>query len=137
MKTAPSGFEEVEHTADWALRVWAVDLAGLLEQAARGMYSLSGVQPSHGGRVERELHVAASDNESLLVNFLTELLHILDDEGLAFDEYALNVSAFSLRAQMKGTPVEERKKEIKAVTFHNLSVRKTGNGLEAEIVFDV
>ena len=36
------GFEEITHTADWALRVWADDLEGLFAEAARGMYALSG-----------------------------------------------------------------------------------------------
>ena len=33
--TASSGFQERPHTADWALDVWAPDLIGLLQQAAR------------------------------------------------------------------------------------------------------
>lgn len=132
-----AGFEELEHTADWALRVWAPDLAALLKQAAHGMLSLSGIQFAQGQRVERQLHVESADPEGLLVNFLTELLHILDDEGVAFDEYELAVSKNSVHANLTGGLVKERKKEIKAVTYHNLAVRKTANGLEAEIVFDV
>ena len=31
------GFEEIRHTADWALRVWASNLSELLTEAARGM----------------------------------------------------------------------------------------------------
>ena len=38
------GFREHAHTADWELEVWAPDLPTLLEQAARGMYAISGVQ---------------------------------------------------------------------------------------------
>jgi SHS2 domain-containing protein len=135
MKTA--GFEEIEHTADWALRVWAPDLPGLLEQAARGMYSLSGLEFAEGQRVERELQVEAADNEGLLVNFLTELLHILDDRGLAFDDFRLIVSEHSVEAHLRGGKVKQRKKEIKAVTYHNLTVRKMPSGFSTEIVFDV
>jgi hypothetical protein len=39
--TKQAGFEEVSHTADWALRVWSPDFVGLLEQAARGMNFLT------------------------------------------------------------------------------------------------
>jgi SHS2 domain-containing protein len=38
---------------------------------------------------------------------------------------------------MKGGHLVEQRKEIKAVTYHNLSIRETERGLEAEIVFDV
>ena len=36
------GFREHAHTADWELEVWAPDLPALLEQAAHGMYAISG-----------------------------------------------------------------------------------------------
>ena len=34
------GFEVVDHTADWSIRVWGRDLADLLRQAALGMNTL-------------------------------------------------------------------------------------------------
>ena len=125
----PAGFEEIEHTADWSLRVWAPDLAGLLE--------LSGIRLAQGQRAGREITVEATDAEGLLVNFLGELLHILDQEGLAFDEYGLTVAENVVKAKLQGGPVMERKKEIKAVTYHNLNIEEKSTGLEALIVFDV
>ncbi len=132
-----AGYEEVQHTADWALRVWAPDLAGLLEQAARGMYDLSGIRLKEGMREMRSLKVESTDSEGLLVNFLCELLHFAEQEGLAFDKFDLAVSETALIANLAGGPVAERKKEIKAVTYHNLSIEKNSQGLQAEIVFDV
>ena len=132
-----AGFEEREHTADWSLHVWAPDLAGLLEQAARGMADLSGIKAGQNGRVKRSLRVESTDAEGLLVNFLTELLHLVDDEGLVFDRFKLTVSENELQVEMEGSPIAERKKEIKAVTYHNLKIEKKVQGLEADIVFDV
>ncbi len=62
-----SGYKEIEHTADWELEVWAPDLLGLLEQAARGMYALSGTCLAPGTRLRRSLSLPANDPESLLV----------------------------------------------------------------------
>lgn len=135
--TSLAGFEEIEHTADWSLRVWAPDLAGLLEQAARGMLDLSGIRLVDGKRETRELIVESTDAEGLLVNFLGELLHILDQEGRAFDEYQLSVAENVVKAKLQGGSVLERKKEIKAVTYHNLKIEEKSGGLEALIVFDV
>jgi SHS2 domain-containing protein len=132
-----AGYAEREHTADWSLHVWAPDLAGLLEQAAKGMADLSGITAKEGGRVKRSIKVESTDAEGLLVNFLTELLHFVDQEGLVFDTFHLTVSETVLQASMQGSPVAERKKEIKAVTYHNLKIEKKSKGLEAEIVFDV
>ncbi len=132
-----AGYEEVQHTADWALRVWAPDLAGLLKQAARGMYDLSGIRLQEGKRENRSLKAESSDAEGLLVIFLGELLHFAEQDSLAFDEFDLAVSETVLIANLQGAPIAERKKEIKAVTYHNLSIQKSSQGLQAEIVFDV
>ena len=133
----PAGFEEREHTADWSLHVWAPDLAGLLEQAATGMANLSGIKTGSGARVTRSLTVESTDAEGLLVNFLTELLHILDQENFVFEKFNLTVSDNNLQATMEGLPVLERKKEIKAVTYHNLVIEQKPRVLEADIVYDV
>ena len=137
MTIGVAGFEEIEHTADWSLRVWGPDLANLLQQAAKGMLELSGIRLIAGKRQGREFIVEATDAEGLLVNFLGELLHILDQEGLAFDEYELTVAESMVKAKLKGAPVMDRKKEIKAVTYHNLRIENKSPGLEAIIVFDV
>ncbi len=132
-----AGYEEIEHTADWALRVWAPDLAGLLEQAALGMYELSGIRAYDRRREKRSLKIESTDAEGLLVNFLNELLHFLDQENIAFDEFDLAASETEAIANLAGSTVAERKKEIKAVTYHNLLIQKKLLGLEAQIVFDV
>jgi SHS2 domain-containing protein len=134
---SPSGFEEREHTADWSLHVWAPDLAGLLEQAAKGMADLSGIKTDASQRIKRSINVESTDAEGLLVNFLGELLHLMEKDNLSFDSFVLTVSGNSLQANLEGSPIFERKKEIKAVTYHNLKIKKRSNGLEAEIVFDV
>lgn len=136
-KVAKAGYQELEHTADWALRVWAPDLAGLLEQAARGMLALCGVSIDTGARQTRHLELRAADQESLLVSFLGEVLHIMSEEKLAFDEFNIELQGSSLKTKLNGGHIIEQRKEIKAVTYHNLSIRATDHGLETEIVFDV
>lgn len=137
LKKELAGFQELEHTADWALSVWAPDLAGLLEQAARGMYELSGIRLEGSPRHQRSLKLESNDAEGLLVHFLGELLHFIDSENLAFDEFGLVVSETEALANLEGAAVAERKKEIKAVTYHNLQIQKNTQGLKAQIVFDV
>lgn len=132
-----SGFTELEHTADWALRVWAGSLEDLLAQAARGMYSLMEVKLADGPRIQRRLVLEGSDLESLLVSFLSELLYVGEEERLAFDRYELHLSPGRLDAWLEGAEFTEQRKEIKAVTYHKLEVRQTQTGWEVTIVFDV
>jgi SHS2 domain-containing protein len=132
-----AGFREVEHTADWELEVWAPDLPGLLEQAARGMYALTGARLKSAPRFTRTIELQAYDRESLLVAFLDELLFFAEVEGLGFDTFEISVAQNSLRAQVDGAPLQSQSKEIKAVTYHGLAVGETERGLAANIVFDV
>jgi SHS2 domain-containing protein len=134
------GFREHAHTADWELEVWAPDLANLLEQAARGMYSLSGVKLTEKGRQKQTLMVEAQDPESLLVQFLSDLLWLEEDQQLGFDQIKLEISRderYHLKAQLNGAKILGMDKEIKAVTYHNLAVQPTPTGFRVVIVFDV
>ena len=132
------GFLEHAHTADWELEVWAPDLPTLLEQAARGMYTMAGVTTDSSSRQERSISIKASDSEGLLVRFLSELLWLEQEEKLAFDHFIIDVQQDkSLWAELCGAPIVSLDKEIKAVTYHNLNVETTSNGLRVNIVFDV
>jgi SHS2 domain-containing protein len=132
-----SGYRERPHTADWELEAWAPDLPGLLEQAARGMYALAGAKMQEGPRQARQLELVALDGESLLVQFLEELLYLQSMERLAFDEFQLDIDGWRLRANLAGAPLAWLEKEIKAVTFHNLRIEEGRQGFKVRIVFDV
>jgi SHS2 domain-containing protein len=136
-KIQAAGYREREHTADWELEVWAPDMPGLLEQAARGMYRLAGVRLKDSPRALHMLEIPFSDEESLLVNFLSELLFLAEEQGLAFDDFSLKIARNNLLAELSGAPLESLDKEIKAVTYHKLEVRQADRGLEVNIVFDV
>ena len=132
------GFREHAHTADWELEVWAPDIASLLEQAARGMYALSGLRMQTGSPQERRIILQAADAESLLVRFLTELLWFEQQQGLGFTDFTIQVDEqCSLLADLSGHAITNLDKEIKAVTYHNLAVQSSISGLRVNIVFDV
>jgi protein archease len=132
------GFRELAHTADWELEVWAPDLPALLEQAARGMYALSGMRLQADSSQESSIAIHAPDAESLLVRFLTELLWVEEEQHLGFDEFSIQVdNASDMHAALRGSPILSLDKEIKAVTYHNLAIQTTDHGLRVNIVFDV
>ena len=133
-----AGYRELAHTADWELEAWAPDLTGLLEQAARGMYAITGTRLDAGERHTRSLDLRALDAESLLVRFLTELLWLGQQDGLAFDTFLFTLSpGWSLQVALGGGCIASIEKDIKAVTYHNLVIRRLSRGLAVNIVFDV
>ena len=131
------GYREIEHTADWELHVWAPDLTTLLKIAAQGMYELSNTELVAGSREMCEFVIPFVDRETLLVDFLAELLFLSEDEGIAFDDYQLSINSGTLKVKASGGRIQNQAKEIKAVTYHGLQIRETKRGLEVRIVFDV
>jgi SHS2 domain-containing protein len=136
-----SGFLELPHTADWAVRVWAADLPALFAAAANGMNALAGISLNDGPPVSRVFDAQAPDAESLLVDFLSELLYAAEQENLAFNGFDIeteqHVGLYRIHARLRGAAIEAIEKPIKAVTYHNLEIISVEDGLEVEIVFDV
>ncbi len=132
-------WQEVDHTADLSIRVQGDDLADLFRTAARGMFSLI-VDLDDVPRAEHhEITLGAPDVEALLVDWLNELLYLGEQETLsAFAHFAFTkLTSTSLRAEVWGGSVATYRTYIKAATYHNLNVRRTTRGYEAELVFDV
>ena len=132
-----AGYFELEHTADWELKVWAPDIPILFIQAAFGMYKICGIELKKESRITQAMKLEAQDLETLLVSFLSELLFIGELEGIAFDNFKIDIDNFQLTAEMYGAPIAFQLKEIKAVTYHNLKVNSGLSGFEVKIVFDV
>ncbi|KUK98100.1 MAG: Uncharacterized protein XE06_0124 [Anaerolineaceae bacterium 46_22] len=132
-----SGYEEVEHTADVALRVWGEDFFDLLKQSARGMYALMGIKRKHGQKTEVSFEIDPGSMEMQLVDFLNELLFMIDDKAIYFDNFSLLNSMDVLVVSAIGHKIESYQRSIKAVTFHNLDITETKTGCETTITFDV
>jgi SHS2 domain-containing protein len=132
-------WEEIPHTADWALKVRGADLRSLFENAARGMVSLIGGEAGPDSEiVRRDITLDAPDLEVLLVDWLTELLVLVEDEGVVFVDIAVSqVADLAMKASVTARRGGQFSKYIKAVTYHNLAIRRTSDGYETTIVFDV
>jgi len=132
-------FEEIEHTADRALRIFGSNLRELLLNAARGMNSLMVIELTPCSvQHEKSVELDAMDAESLLVEWLSELAYRAETEMLIFHEFDMeSVSSTHLKATLTGTRVTQMDKHIKAVTYHNLEIIETDKGLAATVVFDV
>ena|SRR5687768_18588746 len=131
------GFEEISHTADWSVRVWAEDLPLLFAESARAMNALAGTVTGQGPRLKRAFISGGPDVESLLVAFLSELVYYQEQENLAFDTFDTRLSDKQISVDMEGAHITSIDKAIKAVTYHNLKVEETARGVEVVIVFDV
>jgi SHS2 domain-containing protein len=137
-------FEEIEHTADYAIRAYGRDLRELVENAGRGMISLI-VDPSELP-AERTVEVSATaaDAEQLVVRALKEIL-FLEEDGLGvpvrFAVATVDAERFSMQGTVGLASLEAARSAlrggIKAVTYHNLQIVHRDGLLSIEITFDV
>jgi SHS2 domain-containing protein len=130
-------YEEIEHTADWALSVWGKSLEALFEHAAQGMFSLLDPNYKLDDGNERSLELSAVDLETLLVTWLEELLYQLESENVAAADFQLEIRKHSLKATYRSIPIQTIKKDIKAVTYNELEIDHDADGFHTTIVFDV
>ena len=131
-------FEEIEHTADLALRVRGQNLSELFRNAALGMLSLLHVEPLPGGSEYRSFVLLREDSETLLVSWLEELLFPLEVEDAVVVDFQVEVlDKVQLKATIELMKIASIKQEIKAITFNELDIRSTEFGFETIVVFDV
>jgi SHS2 domain-containing protein len=133
---------EIEHTADVGFEVEAPTLAGCFERAALG---LAGVIAGIGAVVARErraLAVQAGDRAALLHDFLHAVLLLAQVDGFLVS--AVEVTAIDdgeVRAVVAGEPLDVARHrlhgEVKAVTWHGLSVEPVGDAWRARVILDV
>ena len=134
-----AGFEEVEHTADWAFRARGADLKQLFANAAGAMFALQVRAPLPlAEEVERQVEVTGFDRETLLVNWLNELLYLQEKYGEIYRQFDVQeISNTHLRANVRGQRSPGTMRMIKAVTFHGLEIKRVAGGWEATVVVDV
>lgn len=131
-------FEEVEHTADLALRVHSHSLEEIFANAAYGLFSMMADLENLSPSISREVHLEAPDRESLLVGWLNELLYLHEVEEEIYSRFEIEtLSPTGLSAVVWGTKMTASRLTVKAATFHNLAIRETEDGYLATVVFDV
>jgi SHS2 domain-containing protein len=131
-------WEEIAHTADVAIRVWGKDLAALFTHAAEATVSLMGENLNPPGEpFTQEVTLSADDDETLLVDWLTEIL-ILAEEGVQVQSTEVaRIEAHTLHATLHGHSGAYFSNHIKAVTYNGLEITHTSRGVETRIVYDV
>jgi SHS2 domain-containing protein len=135
-------FELLEHTADVGLAARAETLEALFETATQGMATIAGVwSPGHGDDDPVRIHLDGSDIEGLLVDWLNEVLYEHDSRRAALRRVSVEhvddsaVSGFIDLVPLSGR--DDEGVQIKAVTYHQLQVRRADGGWQATVFFDV
>ena len=131
-----------DHTADLGIDVFGETQADLFSHAALALFDLmvaaAGMQATQG----RNIVIEGADRTDLFVNFLREILYLFNGEGLVLTACRIvQIDAKRLTAEIHCGRYDARKHrvktEIKAVTYHQAAVRKTAQGWQGRVIFDV
>lgn len=133
-------FEILEHPADIKLKITAPSKGSLFKGALKGMASIiNGQEYLKGESIKKKVEIFSLEEETLLVDFLNEILAQTDIYNSVFSEIEIEeLTNQKITGKIKGNKVERFKEEIKGVTYHGLDIIKNKKGLwEATILFDV
>ena len=133
-------YEELAHTADIGIRVRARSPAALFACAAEAMFKLTGaIVDEESIATPRFVTVESLDVESLLVDWLNELLYQYEIQGEIYIHCRITSwEPTRLEAIIHGCrPIEPSVVHIKAVTYHQLQLTEKEDGWTAEIFFDI
>lgn len=133
-------FEELSHTADVKIQVSAPTLEDLFSDALQALMQVMYGKDRKGGNL-REFTLHAGNNESLLVDFLSEVLFISEVDGLVFSRADITITGEELHAVLDGEPFDPARHaggaEVKGISYSGLIISHDTNGYMLDVLLDV
>jgi SHS2 domain-containing protein len=135
-------FEVLEHPADIGFRAFGRTLPELFAQSAVAMLSIAGDPADAQPKAEYPLAAESGDRESLLVDWLNEVLYWFDGKRIAFRQFRVTrFTESELEAVGLGEPRDPERHRarliVKAVTYHQLKLEYRGGLWVAEVYLDI
>ncbi len=134
-------FEIVDHTADVGIIAYGASMNQAFANAAKALFSLIAELDNVEEVLHRDIELLAPDQESLLVDWLNELIYLFDTENIIFKRFDITeLNDTQLKARSYGEKVDSLKHilkiGVKAATYHMLKVDKT-DGCKVQVLFDI
>lgn len=117
-------------------------MAEAFQNAARGLMSIIAGSSKVKADEKRLISIIARDRENLLVRWLTEILYLYDGEKFLTADVKFDMmNNTSLQATVLGQQFDASKHElnldVKAITYHQLMVKKLGDLWIARVFVDI
>jgi SHS2 domain-containing protein len=139
-------FEILEHTADIGIMAYGKTKREVFINSAKGMFEI--IAGNNNGIANNNFSckviLKAEDLENLLVAWLNELLYIGETRLVILNKFHIKeLSNFQIKAEVEGIkinpPSVKIEKEIKAVTYHCLEIKKDEERgfWSTRVIFDI
>lgn len=127
-------------TSDVMFEAFGRDLKELFENAAMAMFEVICQVEKVGQSKKRKVKVSGRDERDLMLNWLQELIALVDIEGMFFSRFEVKrISPTELEAVVYGEDTDPAKGEtvVKALTYHKFFLEETGKGWKATVTLDI
>ncbi|MFH1586906.1 MAG: archease [Candidatus Diapherotrites archaeon] len=137
--------ETFKHQADVGVRGRGKTLEDAFEGAAKAMFSVMVELQEVNPEIEVKFAAVGEDRESLLINFLNELLFQIDVNHMLFSEFGVKSiekknGEFYLKGSAKGEKISERhniRTGVKAASYSQVFVGEKDGEFVAQCIVDV
>lgn len=139
-------FEFLEHVADAYIAAYGQSIQEAFENAALAMFEVMTDTGKVVSRVEDEVVIEEYDQKALLYSWLEQLLLKFELEGRLYSRFQVTElqetkKGWRLCAVVSGEQFDpskhESKVEIKAVTYHQMEIRREGDGYVLRFILDL
>ena len=138
-------FKILEHTADIGIEAYGKTKREVFTNAAKGMFEIiAGETKNLKENFYDKIKLEADNLEGLLFVWLNELLYISETKLVILNKFKIKeLSDFQIEAGVKGIKIDppfvKIKKEIKAVTYHRLEIKKDEESSlwRVQLIFDI
>ena len=140
--TGHPSYRLLDHTADLGMRIHGTSLKKLFENAGKALLEqlVNIKQSSEVGT--HSISLSAADHADLMVKWLSEILYIFNVENLVVEDIMVkSIRENRISSTLTVAPFTTNKhdliREIKAVTYHQIEVKKKKNLWVARVIFDL
>jgi len=135
-------YRTFNHTADLGVEICGPDCNQLFINAGRTLFDLICGTSAIDKKTAVPVTVQGSGYDDLMINWLRELLYLHQVKGYLLSTFIIHeLDAFHLIATVTGEQFDARRhellREIKAVTYHQLTIDQGEEEWTARIVFDI
>jgi SHS2 domain-containing protein len=135
-------YKLIDHTADIGIEVYGRELKELFQNAGYALFDI--ICQAQAIKVKDEVDICSegSDVEELIVNWLSELLYRHSVDGWLFCNFSIHeLNQTNVRSTAMGERFNPKRhqiiREVKAITYHQLTVRKDNDMWYSRVIFDI
>lgn len=131
-----------DHTADMGIRITATSREELVAGAIDGLYRAIGRLEGRGHSRDISFEFSSDDEAGLLRDLLAEILFLFEkSQEILLPPVEVKFADGRLSVTAKVVAIDaarsEFQHEVKAITYHELTMRPTAGGWEASIIVDI